>query len=37
MSPTTAIAGGTVLSGPVTYGDVALSLCLVAVAVAISA
>jgi len=37
MRPIAAIAGGSVLSGPVTYGDVILSLCLVAVAIGISA
>jgi putative ABC transport system permease protein len=32
-----AVTGGSVLTGPVTYGDVILSLCLVAVAIGISA
>lgn len=37
MTPIIATSGGSVLTGPVTYGDVVLSLCLVAVAIGISA
>jgi putative ABC transport system permease protein len=37
MTPIAAITGGSVLAGPVTYGDVVLSLCLVAIAIGISA
>jgi UDP-glucose/iron transport system permease protein len=37
MTPLAAVSGGSILSGPVTFGDVLLSLFLVAVAIGISA